>query len=203
VYAQGAEAAIRNISIDNIDTIVGPRAPGAGVIGRGGIFEPRDEGDDTAPGVIGLAGDTAIPVFEETRNAGVFGKGPRGVYGRASTNQGIGVRGLSTNGPALSGHAQGRGGRGAQLSSTEAPQVWLVPIKHQAEFGNDSLASPPRVVASSSRPELPSEGRAGDLISIQDAAGECRLWFCTRAKEGGAPARWAEVLLGEPFDGMR
>ena len=42
LYAQGAEAKVSQINLDNVDTVVGPLAPGAGMLGRGGLSIPRE-----------------------------------------------------------------------------------------------------------------------------------------------------------------
>jgi hypothetical protein len=49
---------------------------------------------------------------------------------------------------------------------------------------------------------LPKSGRAGDLMSVIDEQGYCTLWFCVKGEIGGAPARWAQALLGPSFDGQ-
>lgn len=200
VYAQGAEAAIRTEVIETVDTVVGPMSPGPGVVGRGGVFEPNDEHPDVAAGVVGLAGNTPIPTFQVTANAGVYGKGTYGVFGMVSVESGIGVRGLSEAGPALLGQAKARGGRGAQLDSTGSAQLWLVPQAFDGEFGQGGAQVATQVVRPGLRPPLPHDGLAGDLMVIRDQGGDARLWFCVRSRSTG-PARWTEVLLGPEFDG--
>ena len=123
VYAQGAEAQVRTVKIDNVDTIVGPIAPGPGVLGRGGVPIPRDR-HPVAAGVIGLAGDTAIPPISESGDVGVYGAGPTGVKG--TSDLGNGILGLSSNGAGVGGHS-GRS-RGGIFSSSVAPQLRLVPL---------------------------------------------------------------------------
>ncbi|MEU3352857.1 hypothetical protein [Streptomyces sp. NPDC037389] len=69
-------------------------------------------------------------------------------------------------------------------------------------LGPTTPTTPEAVVVSELRrgPGLPRNGRAGEFTTLEDPAGECTLWFCVSGP-GPGPARWAQVLLGPPFDG--
>jgi hypothetical protein len=89
VYAQGAEA---QVFIDDFGNITGDIKPGPGVLGRGGLRVPVPGNvpipPEVAAGVIGLAGDTAIPSISESGNTGVYGAGPIGVRGDSDKGNG-------------------------------------------------------------------------------------------------------------------
>jgi hypothetical protein len=196
VYGQGAEAEVQTINIDGVNTVVGPMAPGPGVLGRGGVPIPAGR-DPVAAGVIGLAGDTPIPPISETGNNGVYGTGPVGVFGggyvsgvRGKSGDGRGVLGETDSDIGVFGSANKDTGRGGAFQSEHSAQLWLVPQNQPVEI-NERLG-----------PKLPRDGRGGDLMAIADRQGECTLWFCIRGMSGAGPARWAQVLLGSPFDGQ-
>lgn len=221
VYAQGAEADVRERTIDNVQTTVGPMAPGPGVLGRGGVPVPRKE-EPVAAGVIGLAGDTAIPSISESGNIGVYGAGPTGVRGRGES---IGVEGLSSatgvsgqgvggpgvNGvgrPGVLGSAADGSSRGGTFASRGSAQIQLVPQRLQRRMPAQVAVSP-TATAGGSEPALPTDGRAGDFMVLEmDADAEagdnqrvCRLWLCVQGPVKGHGARWAQVLVGPSFDG--
>jgi hypothetical protein len=208
VYAQGAEAEVRNVNIDNVDTIVGPIMPGAGVLGRGGVPIPRDE-NPVAAGVIGLAGDTAIPPISETGNKGVYGGGPVGIFGHGfvfgvhgKSEQSRGVVGETDSDVGIYGLANKDTGRGGAFQSERSAQLWLVPQNQPAEFPEPVAVNPTAIQAKREEgPKLPKDGRGGDLMTIADRQGQCTLWFCVKG-EGASPASWAQVLLGPSFDGQ-
>jgi hypothetical protein len=79
VFAQGAEAELRTVNFAGDNIVVGPTAPGAGVLGRGGVFIPPE--GPVAAGVIGLAGGVPIPDISKTGNTGVYGAGSIGGRG--------------------------------------------------------------------------------------------------------------------------
>lgn len=213
VYAQGAEAEVR----EEVNTIVGPIAPGPGVLGRGGVPIPRKE-EPVAAGVIGLAGDTAIPLISESGNVGVYGAGPTGVrgagheFGVEGLSNFMGVSGQGVHGPGVNG--VGRPGvvgiaaddssRGGEFDSKRSAQVRLVPQQLQQRIPNQVTVTPTAIPAGS-EPALPKDGRAGDLMVIEmdteDKQHVCRLWFCVQSATSGHPARWAQVLVGSSFDG--
>jgi hypothetical protein len=202
----------------NVDTIVEPIAPGPGVLGRGGVPMPRKE-DPVAAGVIGLAGDTAIPLISESGNVGVYGAGPTGGVRGAGDQFGVeglsnfmGVSGQGVHGPGVNG--LGRPGvvgiaaddspRGGEFDSKRSAQVRLVPQQLQQRIPNQVTVTPTAIPAGS-EPALPKDGRAGDLMVIEmdteDKQRVCRLWFCVQSATSGHPARWAQVLVGSSFDG--
>jgi len=172
---------------------------GVGIIGRGDINLV------SAPGVVGFSGgvsDESIPA-----NMGVLGKGATGVGGLGT--RGPGVNGIGSPGaPGVLGVGQdgGRGlgvdERGGIFESQRSAQVQLVPARGRGVPEQESFM--PTIVAEPGRlgTELPETGRAGDLMSVIDERGACALWLCTQGEKGGAPTRWAQVLLGPAFDGQ-
>lgn len=156
VYAQGAEAKVfTDLPISR------PIAPGPGVLGRGGLPIPGDADAEHAPvaaGVIGLAGDTAIPSISESGNSGVYGAGPIGVRG-----QGGGVDVSGTDFKAVVGY-------GGYFASQEVAQIHLEPSPK-------ALPDPNGLI----------DGRTGDLLVLQihplrDLAS---LWFCRFTGKSG------------------
>jgi hypothetical protein len=178
VFGQGADA-----------TVDGPGEPGAGAVGRGGIStDPRIP---PAAGVIGLAGGRDKPSIFETRDAGLYGLGSTGVRGVGVAGQG--VRGSSDV------------DRGGAFSSDEVAQIQLIPKGVRTVFPDPATVTPQgispgdierRIVS------LPKNGQGGDLMALVDDSRTCTLWFCVRSGDGSSPARWAQVLLGAPFDGQ-
>ena len=193
VYAQGADATISTVNIDDVNTVVGPLAPGPGVLGRGGMPNPPE--GPIAAGVIGLAGDMAIPLIAESGNAGVYGAGPMGVFGHGA----VGVHGQSESGPGVFGSADS--GRGGMFASERSAQVQLVPQKIPATFPTPVTVTPTAIPAKNEVVHLPKNGQGGDLLALMDAKGLCTLWFCVMGDQGG-PAQWAQVLTGTSFDGV-
>jgi hypothetical protein len=204
VYGQGAEATeimVAPLDADGNPTTganvpSGPLAPGPGVLGRGGMpIPPRGP---VAAGVIGLAGDTMIPDVSETGNSGVYGAGPTGVFGHGPT----GVRGQGDAGPGVHGVGMAGDSRGGQFESTRAAQVQLVPHDTREPSPPSASITPEAVIVSPERGmRLPKDGRGGDLIAVMDDQRQCTLWFCVKGSDSGA-ARWAQVLVGKPFEGI-
>lgn len=180
IFAQGAEAEIHTVSIENVPTVVGPAAPGAGVLGRGGV--PIPPGDPVAAGVIGLAGGVPIPSIAATGNTGVFGEGSVGVKGK--TDAGIAVFGIASD----------EDGRAGAFESKRSAQVWIVPHSQPNEFPEPFPATPYAI--SGDAVNLPGDACGGDLMSITDPTGQCTLWFCVRGANENNRAVWAQVLLG-------
>jgi hypothetical protein len=204
VWGQGANAETTMVPpSDETGTIPGPNVPsgplvpGAGVFGRGGIPIPPE--GPVAAGVIGLAGGTTpIPNIGETGNTGVYGAGPTGVFGHGP----IGVRGQGEGGPGVEGFGSGRDSRGGQFETSRSAQVWLVPRETGEAPPPTGPVTPEAAVISSERGfKLPKDGRGGDLMALMDNQRNCTLWFCVKSADGG-PAKWAQVLLGKPFDGV-
>ena len=48
--------------------------------------------------------------------------------------------------------------------------------------------------------QLPKDRRGGDLFALMDDKRQCNLWFCVHG-EDDAPAKWAQVLLGNEVAG--
>jgi hypothetical protein len=209
VYAQGAEATLTMvppldetgstiIGVPNVPS--GPLAPGAGVLGRGGVPIPPAQGP-VAAGVIGLAGGLPIPDVFETGDTGVYGAGPTGVFGHGP----IGVRGQGDTGVRGQGGGNGSGvhgvsldaGRGGVFESARSAQVQLIPQVVRASFPNSVPVTPQEIPVKRGEGvvSLPKDGRGGDLLALTDDQGQCTLWFCVRG-EGAGPAQWAQVLLG-------
>lgn len=203
VYAQGAEATLTMVpptdetgnTIPGSNVPSGPLAPGAGVLGRGGVPIPPE--GPVAAGVIGLAGGLQIPNVSETGNTGVYGAGPTGVFGHGP----IGVRGQGDgNGPGVHGVSLDAG-RGGMFESARSAQVQLVPQEVRASFPNSVQVTPKEIpVKRGEGVSLPKDGRGGDLLALMDDQRQCTLWFCVRGESGG-PAQWAQVLLGTSVDG--
>lgn len=193
VYGQGAEAtAVPTVVEDGTAAISGPLVPGAGVLGRGGV--PVPPRGPVAAGVIGLAGGTPIPDTSETGNSGVYGAGPTGVFGHGP----IGVRGQSDGGPGV--HGVSNSGRGGMFESVTSAQVQLVPRDLRRPLPPPTNVTPQANPMDREGPGLPKDGRGGDLLALMDDRQQCTLWFCVQGASGSA-ARWAQVLLGPPFDG--
>ena len=190
VYGQGAIVEEYMTNIEGLDVFVGPKNAGPGILGRGGvpILHDRDQvSPSVAAGVIGLAGNTPIPQFDFTCETGVYGKGPRGVVGETDRDVGeylppssynVGVYGLASNDT----------GRGGVFESKKSAQVKLVPQRRI-------------VVEIGQNPRMPKDGEGGDLMCTVEGD-RSKLWFCVKSGTGDTPARWAQVLLGLPFDGQ-
>jgi hypothetical protein len=176
VFAVGADADVQTVNIDGVNTTVGPLAPGAGVIGRGGV--PNPSGGPVASGVVGLSGGVAVPAVADTGNAGVFGQ----------SDIGPGVKGAS------------KGDRGGVFGADRFAQVQLVPHDLRTTLPAPVPITPTAILVQREGPGLPKAGRGGDLMAVIDNTKQCTLWFCVQGANGG-PARWAQVLLGPPFDG--
>jgi hypothetical protein len=208
VYAQGAEAEVRTSNIDGVDTVVGPAYPGVGVLARGGMPVPRGE-NKVAAGVVGLAGDTAIPPISETGNSGVYGAGWLGVFGhgvgtgvRGKSEQSNGIFGETVSGAGVYGFASETKGRAGVFQSERSAQVSLVPQNQPTQFSTPVAASPTVIPAGREGPRLPKDGRGGDLMTIADQQGQCTLWFCVKGEGPAGPALWAQILLGPSFNGQ-
>jgi hypothetical protein len=189
VFGRGADVVTADLHGDP----VGPEAPGAGVSGRGGVMDsPRPL---NAAGVIGVAGGYPNPAPADTFDTGVHGTGSVGVSGHGlqvgvngTADSGPGVHGYSPTGPGVDGYSERS--RGGRFSSDSQAQVQLVPVRARDPLPEGRRGAP-----------LPRDGVGGDLMALVDGQGQCTLWFCVRSAESGAPARWAQVQLGTPFDG--
>lgn len=188
VFGQGAEARIETVFDAGSATFVGPAEAGPGVVGIGGLPNPREF--PVGAGVIGLAGGQTRPAIAETGETGVFGLGPTGVRAR-----GVGGPGI---------HAHSVNDRGGVFEAKNAAQVQLVPQRVRTRFPESSAVTPTGVAPAaltSGVVALPKAGLGGDLVALADVTGRCTLWFCVETSSGAGPAKWAQVLLGPSFDG--
>jgi hypothetical protein len=119
VFGQGADADIRTLNLNGVDTITGPDSPGYGIVGRGGLFDPSPpQGTDPSPpqgkvgaGVVGLAGGHPVPSVTIAGDSGVFGHGPVGVRGHSDSPDGTGVLGRNDlGGVGVRGYSTGNDG---------------------------------------------------------------------------------------------
>lgn len=198
----------------------------AGVLGAGGAGAVGVFGRG-ANGVVGYADATARDTaWEAADPTGVAGRGEVGVRGVGENGPGVegrsdlnpGVQGISVNGPGVAGRSNDGFGvfaesgtgpglaassaedRGAMLQSRRMAQLWLVPqrVDRMLPPSTYTPTAIPIVEQRQTGPALPKDGRPGDLIAVEDPDDVCTLWFCV-ANPG--PARWAQVLLGQPFNG--
>ena len=198
VYGKGADAKVVQVqTFDETGTAgpvvaSGPAVPGAGVVGRGGVSdEPRMP---AAAGIVGVSGASPVPPISATGDVGVVGQGASGAGERS-----IGVLGRSADGPGVRGTSSDS--RGGVFESARAAQLRLVPHQAGRVFGPTTASSPRELLAErEGELHLPKRGAAGDIIAVVDDDGACAYWCCVRG-EGAGPARWAQMLLGAPFDG--
>lgn len=189
VFGQGAEARLERFVDDaGIASFVGPAEAGPGVVGIGGLPNPREF--PVGAGVIGLAGGETRPPIDQTGGVGVFGRGPTGVRARGVAGPGI--------------HAHSTNDRAGVFDAENAAQVQLVPQRVRTRFPEGSAVTPTGISAAavaSGVVALPKDGLGGDLVALADVTGRCTLWFCVETSYGAGPAQWAQVLLGPSFAG--
>ncbi|MER5967284.1 PE-PGRS family protein [Streptomyces sp. NPDC002057] len=189
---------------------------GLGVTGVAGYARPapRDVAKEleTRAGVLGVgdasthspgvAGFGEIGVTGRGSRCGVRGRGETGVRGETLYSEGVhgvskatgaGVVGESADGPGVMALGRSDVGLRAQ-SDTEVAGLFTSVRGAQIELA-PLLPYPPDTTA-----RLPEAGRLGQLAVLSDDAVTCRLYLCVEAQDG-APARWAEVLLGDPVEG--
>ncbi|MFD9353436.1 PE-PGRS family protein [Streptomyces sp. NPDC060031] len=169
-----ARAGVLGIA-DNSENSTGVAGFGAvGVAGRGSECGVRGRSEAT-----GVRGETLFGegVLGEARATGV------GVIGMSKDGNGIRAQSETDAGIACSSFAE----VGGRFSSVEAAQIELAPHPADTRFGDAA-------------PRLPGAGRLGQLITLSDADGACRLYLCVGAPEG-ATAKWAPVQLGDAVDG--
>ena len=111
VFGQGGdEVAETRTNGDGQTFVVGPAFPGAGVVGRGGISLSNHEvangpvvpTENSAAGIVGIAGGLNMPLPAEYSGAGVFGKSNTGPGVSGLSASGIGVVGAAITGPGVS-----------------------------------------------------------------------------------------------------
>ncbi len=218
VYGQGAEMEVDSIDMGEINergdpklTDVGPRSPGPGVLGRGGVEVPEALAGQAAAGVIGLAGGTTIPPFIKTVGNGVYGEGNiSGISGKSK--QGTGVAGYSDAAHGVYGESAGQFGvygfgstvtaRGGAFYARHSAQILLVPHMQKIVYPAPVSVSPKEISTKEKGPLLPKDGHGGDLLCISDSTGECTLWFCVKSSDESAVASWSQVLLGTRLNGQ-
>ncbi|WP_395364058.1 PE-PGRS family protein [Streptomyces sp. YH02] len=189
---------------------------GMGVTGVAGYARPapRDVTKEleTRAGVLGVgelsthspgvAGFGEIGVIGTGKTCGVRGRGETGVRGETLFSEGVhgvskatgaGVVGESIDGPGVIATSKSEVGLRAE-SGTEVGGVFSSVRGAQIELA-PRLAAAPETIA-----PLPEAGRLGQLAVLSDDAATCRLYLCVEAQDG-APARWAEVQLGDPVEG--
>jgi hypothetical protein len=180
--------------------VVGQGLARHGVVGISGGFIPVDDASDaiydepmfkapTTPsrtGVLGIA----------ENGTGVFGSG-----------ESAGVSGLSVRGDGIHGASVlGRGGvfeAGGPRRRRPIPQVQLVA---QAMPVGAELPANPVMRDPNELSGLPRDGRTGDVLATvaprtQFTSAVAYLWFCVEGNSSRAPAKWAQILLGDSFEG--
>ncbi|ACK50449.1 hypothetical protein Msil_1498 [Methylocella silvestris BL2] len=172
VYGQGAEAT--TVMVPPVD------ADGNSTSGPNVPSGPAAAG----PGVLGRGGVADM------------GPAAAGVVGVAG---GVGLPGIGAYADA-GVYGEAGVGRGGVFKSGKSAQLMLAPRKAGVRFNRGGPATPHPVANERVGLRLPKDGKAGDLIALLDDTGECGLWFCVR-EGNGAPAQWAEVLLGPAFAG--
>jgi hypothetical protein len=144
-----------------------------GVVGFGGPGKDQLGNDVQGTGVIGIGNNQDIfPPFDQATGTGVLGVGVNGVIGAAS------------------------GGRGGVFQSDRDAQVRLVPEKVDEARERQKLTP-----IAPTFPLLPKSGQRGDLMSVIDHLGQATLWFCVARDSVSGTAQWAQVKLGDLFDG--
>lgn len=141
---------------------------------------------------IGEGGGPTIDIPKVTDHVDTFGDGT-GVWGVSGGGKGV--------------HGQSVSGRGGVFESTKSSQLQLKPTPRSR--GQQKMTV--RTITSSAFPELPRDGEAGDLIATLQlepdgnggTSSQARLWFCVRSFDPNSnkAAGWAQVLLGDTFDG--
>ena len=147
VFGQGGDAVAETLQDGGSSTSIvhGAEFVGAGVVGRGGTSKsnlgvpnaPLSDSGNAGAGVVGIAGNAALPDPTAHYQAGVFGAASNGagVSGFASIGQGvagfsdegIGVRATSRTGPGVAGISIRE--RGGTFGSSHAPQIHLQPME--------------------------------------------------------------------------
>jgi hypothetical protein len=173
---------------------------GPGVLGVSNANSRPDPAPDPGPqwraGVVGLS----LSVLGVTETVPTRGR-------VTDLGDGTGVAGISGSGIGV--HGRSESGRGGVFESTESPQLQLVPAKRPVTQRGISTETLTPLF-----PVLPHDGEAGDLIATLEhepdtrtggSSCQARLWFCLRSVDRSTnperAAGWAQVLLGNTFDG--
>lgn len=177
------------------DETAGTRSPGVWGVGATGVRGTSANGE----GVIG----------ESTTNVGILGRSTNGVAIHGESGGSVGIRGRGS--PGVSGWSAGGAGIdgrsntgvGGIFGSASGSQVQLLPNTC------DQLGAPVAatvkavpVAAGAARPPVQKFASAGELALFQ-SGGQCSLWLCVKSgvPATGASSKWAQVLLGETFNG--
>jgi len=163
---------------------------GLGTIGAG----VKGTGGGVSTGVLGIGGAGTDGSGNPTQGTGVVGIGNApALFAPADETVGTGVLGAGRDGV----RGIGLNGRGGIFQADErTAQVQLLPVKAH------TIKERPQVNnLVQTFPELPERGQMGDLMSIVDDLGQCTLWFCVGQNPVSGGAKWAQVGLGEVFDG--
>ena len=197
----------------------------AGVFGVGGSASPGVFGRGV-DGVLGYAdGVMRDPAWEAATptgvggNGGSAGLGVRGIGGnggvKGESTSSIGVEGISQTAPGVAGRSSegigvygesdagigvfgsSSGDNGGVFQSKKSAQLFLIPNTVGA-LNTASGITPQAINVADKGPPLPVRGRGGQLMAVSDKLGACTLWFCVK---DGPPAQWAQVLLGNVFNG--
>lgn len=143
IFGQGGNEISKTVKVLGGTVVLGPDSAGAGVVGRGGK-RMSDSGIPDNPlvaipgggsGVLGIAGDTDLPV--PSNGIGVLGvsrSGP-GVAGSSGSNDG--VKGNSRKGSGVTGHSVENAG--GIFSSGKKAQLRIIPN----DGGNPNTAGIP------------------------------------------------------------
>ncbi|HHK5543764.1 TPA: hypothetical protein ACQUHN_006284 [Bacillus thuringiensis] len=194
VNVQGNKCGVYGESFTNSSNTRDTDFPGVGIWGSGQNFGVFGDGNKGIAGVVGRNNKRDLAaVIGSTKKGGV------GVFGTTfatlncedpAKGLGTGVSGQSKGGFGIFGFSTDSTGRGGAFQCSRAAQIHLVP--NSPEY-------------SERRPQLPKDGRSGDLfVAKNNQTQQCSLWFCVQGddRNNNTPAQWAEVLLGPPFDGQ-
>jgi hypothetical protein len=179
-----------------------PKGYEAGVFGQGatGVMGRGENGigvggfgSELKPGVVGFGGPGKDQLGNDAQGTGVIGIGNnQNIFPPFDQAIGTGVLGVGVNGVI----GAGAGGRGGVFQSGGDAQVRLVPEKVD-EVKERRIFTP----IAPTFPSLPKSGLRGDLMSVIDHLGQATLWFCVAQDAVSGTARWAQVRLGDLFDG--
>jgi hypothetical protein len=172
----------KEISFDDDGNTSGPTNPAAGVVGIGGVdldslTSPSDQ-ERIGSGIIGLNSRLESALKHE----------------EAHDITGAGVYGYSEN------------GRGGIFATDNIAQIRLVPVESEPPLVPRLPGSPFIVGPIEGNPELPFDGRPGDVFSMSNKAGGATgLWFCmvTSANNQGGGAVWAPIVFGDTVVGTK
>jgi hypothetical protein len=190
---------------------------GSGIVGQGGKPDtsPTNEKISAGPGVVGIAGGLPVPDPNATRDTGVYGEGPTGVFAQGApipggSGQSIGVVAKGAIGMQATGDRVGSIVRGIVAGEFLGDAIGLVAGSNKgraALFSSARKHAQITLVAPDDTTVPPAEGNIGDLLLIgptlnnRDVA--VQLWLCTTTGSGAdSPAFWQPVQLGPAIQGQ-